>query len=209
MSETQVAATPAKPKTEYTDVTMTDGRVVKFPGTRQVDKTVLIDTEAQSVVVRFDFRNGQTRSISAGELPAETQLTAVGHGISQKIGDEWSGVKEIDDIVLTCDEMIDRLKKGEWAVVGEKGDSMSGASIVIKALVEVTGKDVEFIKGYLQKKLDDAKAKGEKLSRQELYQSFRNPTSATGKVIRRLEDEKAAKAAKVSSDDMLAEMQAG
>ena len=47
---------------------------------------------------------------------------------------------------------------------------------------------------------------GEKLTRQELYSSFRNPASKTGQIIKRLEEEKAAKATKFSADDLLAEM---
>lgn len=207
MSETATATEKvAKPKTEYTDIVMEDGRTVKFPGTRQVDKTVLVDEEAGSVAVRFDFRNGKTRAIGSKELSNLTVLTAIGHGLSQKVGDEWSGVKEIEDIVLTCDEIMDRLRKGEWAVVGEKGDSMAGASIVIQAIVEASGKTIDQVKAFLQGKLDAAKAKGEKLSRQELYASFRNPTSKTGQIIRRLEEEKAAKNSKVNSDDLLAEI---
>ena len=55
-------------------------------------------------------------------------------------------------------------------------------------------------------KLAAAKAKGEKLSRQELYASFRNPTSKTGAVIKRLEEEKASKGAKIDSDALLADL---
>ena len=43
---------------------------------------------------------------------------------------------------------------------------------------------------HLQGKLDAAKARGEKLSRQELYNSFRNPATKTGAIIKRLEEEK-------------------
>lgn len=202
------AKAAAKPKTEYTKVKMSDGREVEFAGKRQVDKTLLIDLEAKTAGVRFDFRNGQTRTISNTELNASTQLTALAHGLSQKVGDEWSGVTDIDDIVLACDEMLKRLTKDGWSAPREASDSTAGASIVIRAICESTGKTAEWVKEFLDKKLEAAKAKGEKLSRQELYNSFRNPASATGKIIKRMEEEKLAKSTKINADDALAEMQA-
>lgn len=198
--------TSKKTTTVYEEVTMTDGRVVKFPGKRQTDKTVLEDADGNAVGVRFDFRNGQTRSLSFSELNTSTQLRAMAHGVSQKAGDEYSGVTEIDDMVIAVDEIFARLRAGEWAAARESGDSTAGASIVIKAIMEATNKPVEFVKQFLQNKLDAAKAKGEKLSRQELYNAFRNPATPTGAIIKRLEEEKLAKATKISGADLLAEM---
>lgn len=206
MSETQTEVKATKAATVYEDVTMTDGRVVKFPGKRNSDKTITIDEAAGTVAVRFDFRNGQTRELSSAELSPATMLRALGHGVAQKAGDEYSGVTEIDDMVLAVDEIFARLRTGDWSVARESGDSTAGASIVIKAIMEATGKPVEFVKTFLQNKLDAAKAKGEKLSRQELYNAFRNPATPTGKIIKRLEEEKLAKATKVSGADLLAEM---
>jgi hypothetical protein len=204
MSDTQ---TEAKNKTVYEDVTMTDGRIVKFPGKRQTDKTVIEDADGTAIGVRFDFRNGQTRVLLFAEMDTKTQLRALGHGVSQKAGDEYSGVTDIEDMVIAVDEIFTRLRAGEWGVARESGDSTAGASIVIKAIMEATGKSVEFVKDFLQKKLDTAKAKGEKLSRQELYNAFRNPATPTGAIIKRLEEEKLAKASsKVSGKDLLAEM---
>lgn len=206
MSEVQVATAPAKSKTEYTTVKMEDGRDVQFAGTRQVDKTSLIDVAAGTAAVRFDFRNGKTITLAANELTPETQLTALAHGLSQKVGDEWSGTKDIEDIVLTAESIVTRLKKDGWSAPREAGDSLSGASVVIRAIVEATGKTVEAVKAFLDGKIEAAKARGEKLTRQELYSSFRNPASKTGQIIKRLEEEKAAKATKFSADDLLAEM---
>jgi hypothetical protein len=203
------AAAPAKKKTEYTDVTMKDGRVVKFAGTRLVQKTVTVNEAAGWVSVLFDFRNGETRTASSIDFTHAIQLQAMGHGLSQKIGDEWNTEKNVDDIVLVYDDIYGRLMDGNWFTAREAGDSMSGASLVIQALVEVTGKSVEFIKGFLQKKLDTAKAAGQKLTRQDLYASFRVPGTATATVIKRLEDERAAKGSKgPAASDLLAEMDA-
>ena len=211
MSESQVntaavAETPAKKVTVYEKITMTDGRVVEFAGTRQTDKTVLLDEAGVAVGIRFDFRNGQTRSLLLSELAGALVAYSACHGIAQKAGDDYAGVKEIDDIVLSVDEIFARLRSGEWGAAKGASDSTAGASIVIKAICEVTGKDVEAVKAFLQGKLDKAKAAGEKLSRQELYNSFRNPASKTGVVIDRLEKEKLAKTSKADAGAMLEEL---
>lgn len=206
MTET---ATPAKKTaTVYTKVTMEDGREVEFAGNRKSDKTILVGDDGKATGVRFDFLNGRTLTLNFSEISEATALYACGHGIAQKAGDEYSGVKEIDDMVLAVEGIFARLRAGEWAAAREAGDSTAGASIVIKALMEVTGKPIEFIKSFLDGKLEAAKAKGEKLSRQDLYNSFRNPTSKTGIVIKRLEEERLAKANKVDAGDLLAEMTA-
>ena len=198
-------AAAKKPATEYTEIKMDDGRTVKFAGKRQADKTVKILDDG-AVVVTIDFRNGKTVSLNSATLSAETRQVALGHGLSQKIGDEYSGEKDVDDMTLAAEAMVKRLTETGWSAPKEAGDSFAGASVVIRALCEVTGKSVDDIKAFLDKKLETAKAAGQKLTRNDLYQSFRNPTSKTGQVIKRLEDEKLSKAAKFNSDDLLAEI---
>jgi hypothetical protein len=211
MSETQATPETKTPRKEttYTKVTMTDGRVVEFAGTRQTDKTILTDEAGKAVGVRFDFVNGETRSLMFSELGELIAAYGLGHGIAQKAGDEYSGVKEVDDIVLAVDEIFARLRAGEWGVARGASDSTAGASIVIKAIMEATSKDMATVKAFLQGKLDKAKAAGEKLSHQELYNSFRNPATKTGAIIKRLEEEKLAKLTKVNASDLLGELEAG
>lgn len=214
MSETQATATEAKAAkkaTVYTDVKFPGDRVVKFPGNRKTDKTILLDAADKAYGVRFDFVNGETREVLFTDIPEDLLLYACGHGIAQKAGDEYSGVAEVDDMVLAVEEIFKRLRAGEWAAAREAGDSMAGASIVIKAIIEdlasrgVT-RTVDWVKEFLNKKLEAAKAKGEKLSRADLYAGFRNPTTNTGKIIKRLEEEKLSKATKVNTGDLLSEM---
>lgn len=189
-------------KAERETVVMNDGREVSFAGKRKMIKEVII--ENGSVSVRFDLRNGKTKQFT---VPEGMLLQFAGHGASQKIGDETAGVQDIEDIEVAVDTIIERLKAGDWTATREGGasDGFSGASIVIKALCEVTGKSVDTVKAFLQSKLDQAAAKGEKLTRQGLYKSFRNPNSKTGQVIARLESEKANKSS-VNADDLLAEL---
>lgn len=194
----------AKQKVEVQMVAMEDGRTVSFAGKKKMLKEVVVGEN--SVQIRFDFRNGMSRLFTPR---GDMALQFIGHGASQKIGDEAAGEESVDDMVVCIDDVIGRLNNGEWTSRRAAGDSFSGASIVIKAICEVTGKSVEDTKAFLQRKLDEAAAKGEKLSRSDLYASFRRPTSKTGVVIARLEAEKAAKSGtSVNSDDMLDELEA-
>lgn len=206
MSEEVVETTAAKAKTEYTDVKMDDGRVVKFAGKRQMQRSVILNEEEGTVSVQFDLRNGKSFTISSGDLSEKVILTTIGHGISQKVGDECAGVKEVDDMALAVEEMIGRLVSGEWTATREASDSFSGASVVIRAICEVSGKSPEEVKVYLQKKIDSAAARGEKLTRNQLYRSFRSTSSPTGAVIARMEQEALEKSSKVSAKDLLAEL---
>jgi hypothetical protein len=214
------AAAPAKakrPPTEYTKVKLTDGREVEFAGKKKMNKTVLYSPDAaewheadkldpqkdQFVKVVFDFRNGETREFSP---PTSLLLQFVGHGASQKVGDETAGEEDVADMVVAVDNVIAKLNAGSWTT-REPGESFSGASIVIKALMEASGKTMQEIKAYIEGKLEAAKAKGETLTRAQLYASFRNPKSKVGQIVRRLEEEKAAKATVVDADAELATLQ--
>ena len=198
----EVATSTKRAPTEVEQVTMEDGRVVGFAGKKRLLKEVIIDGSV--VQVRFEFRNGQTRTFT---LSAANLYQLAGHGASQKIGDETAGEEDLDDMVIAVDDMIARLERGEWTATRAAGDGFSGASVVIKAICEVTGKSVQYVKDFLQSKLDAAKARGEKLSRAELYASFRNPTTKTGAVISRLEADKKSKVQKVDANDLMAELE--
>ena len=184
----------ARPKAEVETVEMADGREVGFAGNKKMIKTILENG------VRFDFRNGESKTY---ELSEGLTVRLALHGAAQKIGDETAGVTEVEDMVVAVDEIITRLDTGEWGVARTSGgDSFSGASVVIKAICEATGKSLADVKAFLQKKLDG----DEKLTRAALYNSFRNPQSKTGVIIARLEQEKRSKTA-VNADDVLAELE--
>ncbi|TXH54254.1 MAG: hypothetical protein E6Q97_11370 [Desulfurellales bacterium] len=187
----------AKPKTEYFKVMMEDGREVEFAGKRKMDKTVII--EGDRVTTRYDFRNGATRSCVLTDLSPALQLQLMGHGGSQKIGDSAAGEESVDDMVLSVEKTIQMLQGGSWGVERAAGDSFKGGSIVVQALVEVTGKSVDAIKAFIDKKIEALKC-----SRQALYASFRADPKV-GPVIERLEKEKA-KPANVDTTGMLDEI---
>ncbi|MDE2097551.1 MAG: hypothetical protein KGL39_09920 [Patescibacteria group bacterium] len=191
-----------KAPTEIETVQMNDGRSVDFPGKRKLQKEVIIE-EGNSAAVRFDFRNGETRLF---KVPSAMLYQFAAHGASQKIGDEASGDEDVEDMVLHIDNLIERLNSGDWAIRRAAGESFAGASVVIKAICEASGKSLGEVKAFLQRKLDEAEASGQKLTRASLYASFRNPNSKVGQIIERLERDKKAKAAVLDADELLAEV---
>lgn len=206
MSETD-NSTPetkaAKALAEVKQVTMEDGRTVAFVGKRRMVKDTSED--GTKVTARFDFVDGSTRSVTV-DLTDPLAPKFLGHGILQKVGDETAGDKEVSDMVLHVDAILDRLAKGEWGIERGASDGFSGASIVIRALMEATGKDVTFIKAFLEKKLADGKEAG--LTRQKLYNVFRTSGKAKD-IIARMEAEKASKDTGVDGDAAIDELMAG
>ena len=197
---TPAPETKTKTATEITKVTMSDGREVEFVGKRKMNKDRL--AVEGGIAVRFDLRNGYTRTFTVHSSPLLNDFAA--HGAAQKIGDEASGEEDVDDMQVAIDTIMNRLEAGEWGKQRGASDGFSGAGLVVKALCEVTGKSVDDIKAYLEKKL----ASDPKLTRRDLYASFKNPNSPTGKVIMRLENEKRAKASAVDVDAEIAALQA-
>lgn len=209
MSEVE-AVPAAKQKTEVTTVVMTDGRSVNFAGKRKVNKETVIDESkieiegdvaqftAGAVSIRMDFRNGETRLIP---LPLSLLARFAGHGGEQKFGDELASSAaepmSEEDMVLAIDDLNAQIQAGNWGKGrATGGGGVSGASVVVQAIMEATGKDQATVKAYLQKKLDSDAA----LTRRALYDSFRVAGTKTGVIIKRLEEAKLAKTAKVDAD---------
>lgn len=218
MAEGQETQKETKKKTEVTLVKMEDGREVGFAGKRKVNKETLIDEskiavdgdtitlQEGAIAVRMDFRNGSTRTMP---LPLSLLAKFAGHGGEQKFGDELAAPADKpmseEDMVLAIEDLNARIQSGEWSAQRE-GGGFAGASVVVLAIVEASGKSIEEVKAFLQGKLDSAKQRGEKLSRKELYDSFRNPNSKIGQIVERMEKERLAKDSKVDADAALAEL---
>lgn len=185
------AATTAKAKTEKTAIQMTDGRIVEFTAKQKLSKESFINTEAGTASVRLDFRNGQTRTF---DIPSSMLLQFAAHGAEQKLGDAIAGEKDLDDAVVSVDDLIARLNQGQWVAQRAAG-GFSGASVLIQALVEVTGKSVEEIKTWLE-----PKSQAEKLA---LRRSDRLKP-----VVERIEAEKAknSKTPAVDTDALFGEL---
>ena len=180
----------AKTEPQVETVTMQDGRVVDFAGKKKLLKESSVTAEGK-VQVRLDFRNGETRIFT---IPDNLLNKFAAHGAEQKLGDEIAGLAEIDDCVLAIDELIDRLYNGDWSVKRESS-GMAGTSVLVRALVEHTGKTVEQIKQFLS-----GKSQAEKVA-------LRNNPKIKP-IVERIEAEKATKKANVDTDAMLGELEA-
>lgn len=179
----------SKAETAVETVTMQDGRIVEFAGKRKLLKESLQSPEGK-VQVRLDFRNGETRLFT---LPDNLLAKFAAHGAEQKLGDEIAGLADVDDCVIAIDELIDRLYNGEWGVKRE-ANGMAGTSVLVRALVEHTGKTVEQIKTFLS-----GKSQAEKVA-------LRNNPKVKP-IVERIEAEKASKGSKVDTDALLGELE--
>ena len=178
-----------KTETQVETVTMTDGRVVDFAGKRKLLKESSVNADGK-VQVRLDFRNGETRLFT---LPDNLLAKFAAHGAEQKLGDEIAGLNDVEDCVLAVDELIDRLYNGEWSVKRE-ANGMAGTSVLVRALVEHTGKTVDAIKTFLA-----GKSQAEKVA-------LRNNPKIKP-IVERIEAEKASRKANVDTDAMLGELE--
>lgn len=174
---------------EKIPVTMDDGSIVHFNKKQRLVKTSTI-SEDGSISVRLDFSNGATRFFTPrSDLIAKFAA----HGIEQKLGDATAGEANTDDALLSVDDLIARLNNGEWTATRAAG-AFTGTSVLIRALVEVSGKSIEDVKAFLANK-----TQAEKLA---LRRSDKlRPT------IERMEAEKASKAKNaVDTDSLLGEL---
>ena len=185
-------AKPVKKEPTINTVTLTDGRIVDFVGKRKLLKASEVSPEGK-IQTTLDFVNGETRTFT---IPDALLAKFASHGAEQKLGDEIAGVDDIEDAVMAIDDLIDRLYNGEWGVARDKS-GLAGASILMRALVESTGKTADEIKKFLSDKTAAQKA------------ALRtNPKIKP--IVDRLEAEKAAKSAKkadaVDTDALLNEL---
>lgn len=132
-------------ETAIDSVAMNDGRVVDFSG-KQRCKVDTYENE-QGLHVQLDFRNGESRIFRMQPLMV-AQFAM--HGAKQKLVDEMAGIKDLDDAVLAVDELIERLDNGEWTQKRAAGEGIAGTSVLLRALVEFTGKSVPEVKAKLK-----------------------------------------------------------
>ena len=177
-----------KTETVIKTVKMDDERIVEFAGKRKMLKTPIFAADG-SVQVRLDFVNGETRLFT---VPETLAAKFAAHGAEQKLGDEIAGLDDVEDCVLAVDQLMDRLATGEWGVKRD-GNGLSGTSVLVRALVEHTGKTVEAIKTFLAGKT----------------QAEKNALRGNPKIkpiVEKIEAEKASKKSSVDTDAMLGEL---
>ena len=100
-----------------------------------------------------------------------------------------SGLANVEDGILAVDDLIDQLYQGNWNTP-RAASEMAGASILVRALVELKGQPVEKVKDFVK-----AKSAAERTA-------LRN-APAVKAIIERLEAEKVAKAGNINADELL------
>lgn len=126
-------------------VTLVDGREVDFGERAKVDKQSYIDADG-TLVVKFAFLNGEIREFRMAATDTLLARAAL-HGLNQKFGDSFSGVKDVEDMILSFEDVADTLSKGEWTE--KRGDGVAGTSVLARALMEVFGKSKDEIRAFL------------------------------------------------------------
>jgi hypothetical protein len=89
--------------------------------------------------VVFRLANGKALSVKLADIPEATLQDLVKHGISQKVGDAAASCSKGEEFTRALEQMaavVENLKKGLWRTEGTGG---SGNSILIDALIRVTG----------------------------------------------------------------------
>lgn len=177
---------------DFEKVLMEDGREVQFPGKKKALKTSWVEND--EVKVRIDFRNGAVRLYT---VPKELTMKAACHGAEQKFGDSYAGLEDVEDMIEACDRVQANLERGDWNSRVE-GSGVAGTSVLVRALMEYTGKTKEEIKKFLE-----GKTQADKLA---LRNSTRpNKAGLTMQaIVQRIEAEKVSKSAKVDVDALWA-----
>jgi hypothetical protein len=131
-------------------VTMTDGRTVEFGERTRMKKEYGFSAETGLVWCRIDFANGEVVQIEI-DPASEVGHQALGHGLSQKLGDAAAGAETIEDAFENVLEVAKRTSNGEWQKVRESSGSgaAKGASELVSALSTVLQKDKDTVRTML------------------------------------------------------------
>lgn len=199
VTETPTSTSKAKTKTVYNTITMADGRKVDFPGETKALKDFGVSAEGM-IVGRIDFVNGQTKTIVIDPIASSAlTLLAAAHGLSQKIGDSYSALKDPDDMASTAASLIARLtEKGAdgWRQARAAGSGDAGIGLLVKALMEVSGADEDTVRTYLDTLSTEVK------------KALRESDPNVSPVYLRLKAERDAKKPQVDTSKALAGLQA-
>ena len=140
---------------EKLKVIMDDGEEMLFngldankPRAQRMKKAIWEDEDTGEIHAKLSFRNGRILDMT---LPENLLIQTAMHGLSQKLGDEIAGVADVEDCFIEMEGLISRLQAGEWTAPKKKG-SGAGASMLVAALIEVTGKSIDIVKDFLSGK---------------------------------------------------------
>ncbi len=112
----------------------------------------IVDVEAGSV--SFEFSNGETVTVIANDLSKTVKARALLHGLSQKVGDSYSGADGIDAAVEAARATVKNLGEGDWNTVRE-GGAGPRSTVLLQSLIRVSGKTEEECAAVIAKQDED------------------------------------------------------
>lgn len=113
-------------------------------------KDVLRDTNGQPTGVEITFTHGPKVRVNLTDLTPEMVMEAACHGLSQKLGDSYSGESDPKVAHGLAAAVADTVTGGEW---NRKGQGDGGDFVA--ALANLTGQDAEAVRQMLATKDDD------------------------------------------------------
>jgi len=91
--------------------------------------------------ITFEFASGETEKVSPGDFSAEIQKQLMTHGLSQKLGDSYSG-EDTDKCHAVFLGVKKNLEDGNWSARSGGGGGPR-VSQLAAALARVTGEPIE------------------------------------------------------------------
>lgn len=92
----------------------------------------------------MEFSNGEKRTFEFGP---DHDLFArfAAHGVEQKLRDRIAASETVEDAVKAIDTLVEALGAGDWSTRGS-GEPRDTSGLLVRALAQITGKDVEEVK---------------------------------------------------------------
>jgi len=128
-------------------IKMNDGREVRFGEKTRMKKEYGVSDQGL-IFCRIDFDNGESIEVLV-DPNSEVGQQALGHGLSQKLGDAAAGAESTEDAFEAVIEVAKQISGGKWNKAREGGGSAKGASDLVIALAEVLGKEKETVRNLL------------------------------------------------------------
>lgn len=100
------------------------------------------DVHEDMTGVTINFTDGTPLTVNLSDLPDEMLTHLALHGLSQKLGDSYSGEQDVAAARALATAVFDRLKEGNWKAVREGGGG-GRISDLAQALANVTGQSLE------------------------------------------------------------------
>ena len=145
------------------------------------DGTLSRSVTPEAVGMRFAFANGQNVDADPSQFPEGIIKSLILHGLSQKVGDSYSGEPDVEKAIEAAEGILENLQEGRWSDRRE-GSGIVRTSILAEAVQRAKPEKYPTI-------ADAVKAVGE------WDDDFRKNAAKVGVIAKHMEDIKAERAA--------------